>query len=109
MPLGWYYPNSTVTSGNTGTELCVSGTYKPHNTYNLCKPCQTGTYNTQKGSINCTECPQGFFCPVSTRTFNLKGLTKYFYPTNFKGCAGIVFTLGVRMGGRLGGWVGGGK
>ena len=28
---------------------------------------------------------------------------EYFYPTAFKGCRGIVFTHGVRMGGRSGG------
>ena len=37
----------------------------------------------------------------------------YFYPTALKGCRGIVFTHGVRMGGRAsgraGGWAGGGK
>ena len=32
----------------------------------------------------------------------------YFYPTGLKGCRGIVFTHGVRMGGRAGG-VGGGR
>ena len=32
-----------------------------------------------------------------------------FYPTALKGCWGIVFTHGVRMGGRVGGWAGGGK
>ena len=32
-----------------------------------------------------------------------------FYPTALKGCWGIVFTHGVRMGGRAGGWAGGGK
>ena len=35
-----------------------------------------------------------------------------FYPTALKGCRGIVFTHGVRMGGRVAksfGWAGGGK
>ena len=27
-----------------------------------------------------------------------------FYPTVLKGCRGIVFTHGIRMGGRMGGW-----
>ena len=30
-----------------------------------------------------------------------------FYPTALKGCRGIVFTHGVRMGGRTGGWASG--
>ena len=30
-----------------------------------------------------------------------------FYPTALKGCRGIVFTHGVRMGGRVGGWAAG--
>ena len=30
-----------------------------------------------------------------------------FYPTALKGCWGIVFTHGVRMGGRAGGWAAG--
>ena len=33
----------------------------------------------------------------------------HFYPTAFKGCRGIVFTRGVRIGERSGGWAGGGK
>ena len=33
----------------------------------------------------------------------------HFYPTALKGCRGIVFTHGVRIGGRSGGWLGGGK
>ena len=37
------------------------------------------------------------------------GSINSFYPTALKGCWGIVFTHGVRMGGRAGGWVGGGK
>ena len=28
-------------------------------------------------------------------------LAIHFYPTAFKGCAGIVFTYGIRMGGRV--------
>ena len=32
-------------------------------------------------------------------------IVQHFYPTAFKGCRGIVFTHGVRMGG----WAGGGK
>ena len=30
----------------------------------------------------------------------------HFYPTAIKGCAGIVFTQGVQMGGQMGGWPG---
>ena len=32
-----------------------------------------------------------------------------FYPTGLKGCRGIVFTQGVRMGGRAVGWAGVGE
>ena len=43
--------------------------------------------------------------------FSIESL--HFYPTALKGCQGIVFTHGVRMGGRAGvragGWAGGGK
>ena len=31
-------------------------------------------------------------------------MTLFYYPTAFKGCRGIVFTHGVRMGGQVGGW-----
>ena len=43
---------------------------------------------------------------LQRRTFiSTKNLTAVFYPTALKGCRGIVFTHGVRMGG----WAGGGK
>ena len=34
--------------------------------------------------------------------FTLVALCIHFYPTGLKGCGGIVFTHGVRMGGRAG-------
>ena len=50
--------------------------------------------------------PMGYFLVRYSKLF-------HFYPTALKGCRGIVFTHGVRMGGRAscraGGWAGGGK
>ena len=46
---------------------------------------------------------------VTFNRFSLKVLvfnTSGFYPTVFKGCAGIVFTQSVRIGGQTGRWVG---
>ena len=52
-------------------------------------------------------------CGVGVRMNNFSSKTTrardmlFFYPTALKGCRGIVFTHGVRMGRRAGGWAAG--
>ena len=46
---------------------------------------------------------------LGTNTRGVNPKTCFFYPTALKGCRGIVFTHDVPMGGRAGGWPGGGK
>ena len=61
--------------------------------------------NFQRSHLNAFLMTLAFYLTFLQKLIYMFG----FYPTALNGCWGIVFTHGVRMVGRAGGWAGGGK
>lgn len=48
----------------TISHYCPSGTSTP-------LPCPAGSYNNVTGQANCTICPEGYYCPEKTETYEV--------------------------------------
>jgi hypothetical protein len=66
-PKGTSSTSINASSSNT-CQACDAGKYNPNAGASDCLGCPVGTFSSEKGGVECRQCPPGSYCPTQSHT-----------------------------------------